>query len=70
MCCSDAYLEDLRYTGCHLTWTKGSGEGYKARKLDRALVNLQCFSALPKASAVFLKPGPSDHSHVLVNKGI
>ena len=66
-CCCEASLEDLRYIGCHLTWSKGSGEGYIARKLDRALVNSSWFSAFPDAFANFLERGPSDHSPILVD---
>ena len=38
-CCRASSLDDLRYSGSFITWSKGSGGGYKARKLDRALVN-------------------------------
>ena len=38
-CCLNAHLDDLRFTGQLYTWSKGSGEGFLARKLDRALVN-------------------------------
>ena len=52
-----------------MTWSKGSGDGYKARKLDRALVNLPWLSSFTEAFAEFLEPGPSEHSPVLVNTG-
>ena len=35
-CCLDISLEDLRSSGHHLTWSKGSGQTFLARKLDRA----------------------------------
>ena len=38
-CCVDAGLDDLRHTGHFLTWSKGEGDGFLLRKLDRALVN-------------------------------
>ena len=33
-CCRVSSLDDLRYSGQLTTWSKGSGEGFKARKLN------------------------------------
>ena len=69
-CCSDALLEDLQYTGSHFTWSKGSREGYKARKFDRALVNPAWFTEFSESASDFLEPGFLGHSPILVNTGI
>ena len=69
-CCRAASLDDLRFSGQLTTWSKGSGEGFKARKLDRALVNYQWHSSFPEAEAIFQEPGASDHSPVLVSLGM
>ena len=38
-CCNNAGILDLRQTGEFLTWSKGSGTRFLARKLEKALVN-------------------------------
>ena len=69
-CCSNAGIDDLHYVGHLTTWSKGSGRGFKARKLDRVLVNHHWLSCFPEAEACFAEPGVSDHSPVLVNLGM
>ena len=53
-CCSENLLEDLRYTGHHLTWGKGEGANFLARKLDRVLVNHLWLEEFEEAEACFL----------------
>ena len=69
-CCSDLQLEDLRYSGHQFTWSKGEGDTFKARKLDRALVNHTWLNLFEGVEAIFLDPGASDHTHILVRLGI
>ena len=69
-CCYEAGLEDLKSTGVFLTWSKGSGQGYGARKLDRALINVNWMSKYTEAEACFLESGVSDHSPILVKTGM
>ena len=69
-CCYEHSLDDLRFTGNLLTWSKGAGEGYIARKLDRALVNQEWLDRFQGAAAEFLDVGPSDHSPILVRNGL
>ena len=70
LCCYDAGLEDLKFSGTFLTWSKGSGQGFIARKLDRALVNMEWMSKFTEAEACFLESGASNHSPILVNTGM
>ena len=70
LCCFEAGLEDLKSSGNFFTWSKGSGQSFKARKLDRALVNYEWMSKFTEAEAYFLEPGASDHSRIFVNTGI
>ena len=69
-CCSESLLDNLRSTGRHLTWSKGSGSSFISRKLDRALVNPSLLSVFTEAETNFLAPGVSDHSQILVNIGL
>ena len=69
-CCRNAGIDDLRNVGHLTTWSKGSGRGFKARKLDRVLVNYPWLSCFPEAEACFAEPSVSDHSPVIVNLGI
>ena len=69
-CCYEAELEDLKYSGNFFTWRKGSGHRYKARKLDRALVNLEWMTKFTAAEAHFLDLGASDHSPIIVKTGM
>ena len=52
-CCLRTGLEDLRFSGSFLTWSKGEGESFKARKLDRVLINQEWASSFPSAEAIF-----------------
>lgn len=61
-------LQDLRYTGCRLTWNNNhSGANRLFCKLDRALVNDLWLHMFENSSATFYVPGPSDHSPCLIN---
>ncbi|XP_052195956.1 uncharacterized protein LOC127803609 [Diospyros lotus] len=60
-------FNDLAYSGPKLTWTnKRFGEECILRKLDRALVNDNWLSHYPDSKTLFLQPGISDHSSVVV----
>lgn len=69
-CCQYTNLDDLRYSGQLLTWSKGSGSSFLARKLDRVLVNPAWHMVFPKAEAIFHEKGASDHSPAMVNMGV
>ena len=69
-CCQALQLEDLHYTGHFLTWSKGSGDNFLSRKLDRVLVNHIWLQEFEGAEACFLPPGSSDHSPMTVKLGI
>ena len=69
-CCQSSLLDDLRSSGRHLTWSRGSGRNFISRKLDRALVNPAWLSTFTEAEATTLAPGESDHSPILVNIGM
>ena len=69
-CCRTSSLDDLRFSGQLLSWTKGSGRTFLARKLDRALVNPEWLHHFPSVEASFLEPGASDHSPILVKVGL
>ena len=69
-CCLRAGLEDLRYSRIYLTWSKGEGVGFKARKLDRTLINQDWSSFFPGAEAIFHTPSPSEHSPMVVQTGV
>ena len=69
-CCNYNSLEDLRFSRQLYTWSKGSGSTYKARKLDRALVNPNWHLTFPEAEAIFHEVGASDHSPILVKLGV
>ena len=68
--CHALSLEDLRYSGHLLTWSKGSGQGFLARKVDRALVNYSWMSCFTEAEASCLEPGASDHSPIVIQTGM
>ena len=57
VCYYEAGLEDLKSSGNFLTWSKGYGQGFIARKLDRALVNMEWMSRFTEAKACFLELG-------------
>ena len=69
-CCQDTLLDDLRNTGRHLTWSRGSGNNFISRKLDRALVNPPWLSYFTEVESTTLAPGESDHSPLLINTGL
>ncbi|GAV72801.1 Exo_endo_phos domain-containing protein/DUF4283 domain-containing protein, partial [Cephalotus follicularis] len=56
-------LEDLRQTGCFLTWSnKREGADTVSKKLDRAMGNWCWFKEYNHVQASFPLPGISDHS--------
>ncbi|XP_052180824.1 uncharacterized protein LOC127794010 [Diospyros lotus] len=64
---SSTSLQDLAYSGPKLTWTnKRFGEECILMKLDRALVNDDWLSHYPNSKTLFLQPGISDHSPIVV----
>ena len=58
VCYYDNSLDDLKFTGNILTWSKGAVDGFLARKLDRVLVNNSWLTILPNAEAEFLMASP------------
>ncbi|KAL9672970.1 hypothetical protein QQ045_029223 [Rhodiola kirilowii] len=65
---SNTGLQDLPSSGYHYTWSNNHVNPLERIwcKLDRALGNQQWFDDMEEAQAVFLPPGISDHSPVLV----
>ncbi|KAK9705521.1 hypothetical protein RND81_07G063400 [Saponaria officinalis] len=60
-------LEDMSGAGCDFTWTNNQdGQARVWCKLDRALVKPGWFASFPSPTALFLPPGISDHSPVMV----
>lgn len=59
-------LQDLRSTGCLLTWSNG----HVSCKLDRAMANDLWFFEVEQSVAHFDAPSLSDHSPVLVRLGM
>ncbi|XP_058211571.1 uncharacterized protein LOC131323743 [Rhododendron vialii] len=56
-------LDDLRFSGCFLTWTNRQDSAhFVSTKLDTVLVNEHWMKAYSSSSAHFLTPGISDHS--------
>ncbi|XP_056857638.1 uncharacterized protein LOC130506964, partial [Raphanus sativus] len=58
---------DLRYYGPVHTWTNKRDVTHVAKKLDRCLINIECLTAFPNATATFLPPAPSDHTPCLTD---
>ncbi|KAL7204695.1 hypothetical protein ACSBR2_017740 [Camellia fascicularis] len=66
----DSELEDLCYKGCQFTWSNKCGGGnFITSKIDRVLVNERWLTVNPNSYALFLPPGVSDHSPVIVHLG-
>lgn len=67
-CISHNDLDDLKYSGCHYTWSnKQASSHFVSTKIDRALVNEHWMRTFPCSSAHFLAPGISDHSPIVVS---
>ncbi|XP_056841874.1 uncharacterized protein LOC130495007 [Raphanus sativus] len=58
---------DLRYYGPVHTWTNKRDVTPVAKKLDRCLINNECLTVFPNATATFLPPAPSDHTPCLTD---
>lgn len=53
-CLLDVDLDDLRFSGQHLTWcNKQFNNMVIYRKLNRVFVNIGCLSMFPNSSAIF-----------------
>lgn len=65
-CLHQAELEDLRYVGLRFTWSTSSGANWKARKIDRVLVNALWSLYFSYSEASLLPFGISDHSPMVV----
>lgn len=58
---------DPRFYGHVHTWTNKRDVTPVAKKLDRCLINSECLTSFPNATATFLPPAPSDHSPCLTD---
>ncbi|KAL3754106.1 hypothetical protein ACJRO7_001366 [Eucalyptus globulus] len=65
-CLVQAGLDDLRFTGYRFTWATSSGPNRKQRKIDRVLVNGCWNSEFSFSEALFLAPGISDHTPMVI----
>jgi hypothetical protein len=66
-CLYHSGIEDLRFSGCHLTWSnRQQPPNHISSKIDRVLVNEDWLKAYPYSSAFFPTPGISDHSPAVV----
>ncbi|KAB1220082.1 hypothetical protein CJ030_MR3G005569 [Morella rubra] len=65
-CLFDAELDDLKFTSHFLTWSNKREEEPIMRKLDRVLVNKAWEDHFNLSEAIFLPPGLSDHSAMLI----
>lgn len=67
VCISALDMEDLKYSGCHFTWSnKQDPSHHISSKIDRVLVNEQWIKTFNCSSAHFHLPGISDHSPAVV----
>ena len=57
---------DHAYTGPTFTWSNHQGNGFLARKLDRAMINDKWSLSFYHSTVEFLAPGDSDHCPILV----
>lgn len=61
-------LDDMPFEGLWFTWSNKRGDlGNIRSKLDRVLVNGSWLDAFPESETIFLAPGISDHSFILVS---
>nr|VDD63235.1 unnamed protein product [Brassica oleracea] len=58
---------DLLFYGPSHTWTNKCEVSPVAKKLDRCLINSDCLTSYPNATATFLPPAPSDHSPCFID---
>ncbi|KAH7848240.1 hypothetical protein Vadar_001278 [Vaccinium darrowii] len=67
-CLHDIGMDDMPFKGLLFTWSnKRGGVGDIKSKLDRVLINGSWMDSFPEAETIFLAPGVSDHSCILVN---
>jgi len=67
-CLFSCEVDDLRYTGCHFTWSnRQDPPNHISTKLDRVLVNDNWLRTHTSSSAYFPTPGISDHSPAIVH---
>lgn len=67
-CLFSCEIDDLRFTGCHYTWTnRQDASTCIFSKLDRVLVNERWIRSHTSSSAHFPPPGISDHSPAIVH---
>ena len=60
-------LDDLRFSGCLLTWNNKQSDGdFISTKIDRVLINEQWTKIFPDSNALFKTSGVSDHSPAIV----
>ena len=66
-CINANELDDLKYTGCHFTWSNKQDPSHVVTtKIDRVLVNEQWIKSFVHSNAHFHPPGISDHSPAVV----
>ncbi|XP_074297754.1 uncharacterized protein LOC141628523 [Silene latifolia] len=67
-CLDHCYLDDMHSIGSEFTWTnKQDADTRTWARLDRVLVNPDWLTMFPSSFVVWLSPGISDHSPLLVS---
>ena len=65
-CIQKLVVLDHAYNGPLFTWSNRQGDGYIAKKLDRALINAQWLFSFLSSRMEFLSLGVSDHYLVII----
>ena len=65
-CIQQLAVFDHTYNGPLFTWSNRQGDGFVAKKLDRALINARWLFSFPYSKVEFLLPRASNHCLVVI----